>query len=271
MKIVKLENGNVVITDESGNIEEVISGGCCVSLSLACQGTVVQIYVAGKYINIPVDEVTGTTVEPDPEVPFSGTAQDLIDLLSTDFFFELAGGIDAQYYTGNYHTFLTAVASATSYNNAIGTNLLLGFPIYVGADCTFEQLKVKVTGGAVGNSVWGLYECENGLPADLIFQTTPVNNNVAAASIYTIPTPIQIKKGFYYVGYNSSSQPSLSCAPATVVPAVIGGDISDVPSPLLGRAFVYTGTLPATWGTPTNFYTANSVQFVPLVQFKISI
>jgi hypothetical protein len=261
------EGGFIVFAENDGTVITAEPKGSVRSVPFGASGFSFERLVTGDgicYVD-SYDDVLDST-----GVAWGGSFAATLAALGL-FFLKDSGGIDAQYYTGNFHTFLTAVASATSYNNAIGPNLLLGFPIYVGADCTFEQLKVKVTGGAVGNSVWGLYECEDGLPTDLIFQTTPVNNNVAAVSIYTIPTPIQIKKGFYYVGYSSSSQPSLSCAPATVVPAAIGGDISDVPSPLIGRAFVYTGTLPATWGTPTSFYTANSVQFVPLVQFKISI
>jgi hypothetical protein len=269
MKIVKLENGNVVITDESGNIEEVISGGCCVSLSLACQGTVVQIYVAGKYINIPVEEVTGTTVEPNVEVPFTGDAQDLIDLLSTDFFFELAGGLQFGYRQGSYQPFNYIFSGA---NSTLPLNTLRGGFITVFEDTEIDQMAVYPVIGAAGASVWGVYELDpvTYYPTNLLFQMSPVNNGSATVQFSAFTPPKKLKAGVYLAAGNTNSAATFQCHNG-VSPMIHGGGVSavDFNDYFQGWqvALAYSATLPATFPVGASIF---SNQFVIKPAFRIA-
>ena len=82
----------------------------------------VEIDYGGEIEIIHASAINQTQVEPDPAVAFSGTAQDLAELLSTDFFFEeVAGGggggatgiIGIADATGTY-TYYTDINSATT-------------------------------------------------------------------------------------------------------------------------------------------------------------
>jgi hypothetical protein len=88
MKFVKKSNGNVVITDNSNNIIKRIDASSYLqwmsSNTLEIQGATT--------ITINTDDVVSTQVEPAAAVPFNGNAYDLMNTLTSDFFFKLNTG-----------------------------------------------------------------------------------------------------------------------------------------------------------------------------------
>lgn len=88
MKFIKLENYNVVITDDADEAVELIPGGLIHSMTASPLNDVVSIKkLDGVVLPIAVASVTATKINPAAEVPFAGVnAGDLIDLLSADFF-----------------------------------------------------------------------------------------------------------------------------------------------------------------------------------------
>lgn len=93
MKFIKLENYNVVITDDADDAVELIPGGLIHSMTASPLNDVVSIKkLDGVVLPIAVASVTATKINPAAEVPFAGVnAGDLIDLLSADFFFVSVG------------------------------------------------------------------------------------------------------------------------------------------------------------------------------------
>jgi hypothetical protein len=113
MKFVKQSNGNVVITDNSGNIIKRLDVSSYLqwmsSNTLEIQGAIT--------ITISTDDVVSTQVEPSAAIPFSGTAYDLMSTLTTDFFFKIKSGVG---YSGTAQVYLDKVKYAiSSYNTAI--------------------------------------------------------------------------------------------------------------------------------------------------------
>lgn len=89
MIIQKLTNGNVVLPIRTTKSND--SAVCTV------QQVGFQLFVDGSFVKITKDDfilgwisiadVTGTQVLPAASIPFTGTAQDLMDILAADFFF----------------------------------------------------------------------------------------------------------------------------------------------------------------------------------------
>ena len=89
MRIVKLINGNVVLTDDLGNVEKRFGNDSVIE---SINDDAINIYSSNKLISIKVSDISATAIDPDPDVPFSGSSDDLVALLATDFFFKLGGG-----------------------------------------------------------------------------------------------------------------------------------------------------------------------------------
>jgi len=95
MKIVRKENGNVLLTDDTGNTIKRLPEYAVLELKSDREGEFVRVaYGHQNKHDIYSNQITATQVEPAAEVAFNGTAQDLLNLLSTSFFFEVssAGG-----------------------------------------------------------------------------------------------------------------------------------------------------------------------------------
>lgn len=84
MNIVKQLNGNVVLTNATGNILKVFVN----VNALDVKGTdeVVVKFGFNQWHSIFASKVQNTEVEPAAAIPFSGDAFDLVDILSTYFF-----------------------------------------------------------------------------------------------------------------------------------------------------------------------------------------
>lgn len=187
-----------------------------------------------------------------------------------DYYEDLAKGNYQYQGVNSYNSFMLNCGYAGASTNAISTNLLLAFPIFVQQDVSIDEIRIGVSLGSAGNSVFGLYSAENGLPKDKLFQTTQFNNGVIGYQLINVGTQV-LKKGIYFVSYLTNSVPSLIGVPVTAVPNVLGYKLNsgDGPSMLISRALTYTSTLPAVWGTPTTKYTTANVNNIPQVEFKI--
>jgi hypothetical protein len=88
MRIVKLTNGNVVLTDAVGT--EVLKRFSIDSFVEAVGDDSINIHSLNKMFSIKVADITATAIDPAPDVPFVGDADDLVNLLSTSFFINTA-------------------------------------------------------------------------------------------------------------------------------------------------------------------------------------
>jgi hypothetical protein len=94
MNIIKTASGNVHLTDNVGNVIKALVN--VNSLEIKGDNEIIVKYGFNQWAGIVVDKVANTQVEPAAAIPFSGTAYDLLTLLSADFFFELSGGGGSQ-------------------------------------------------------------------------------------------------------------------------------------------------------------------------------
>jgi hypothetical protein len=107
MKIVKLENGSILIKDNSGNTTKKLDSSAYMQWMSA--NTIAVLHSGGDLI-LNAQDITSTQIEPASEVPFTGNAYNLIDLLSQSFFnkitsaenFDLVPGnsVEITYYSG---------------------------------------------------------------------------------------------------------------------------------------------------------------------------
>jgi hypothetical protein len=89
MNIIKTTSGNVLLTDTSGNVSKVLIN--VNSLEVKGDNEIIVKFGFNQWAGIIVEKVQNTQVEPAAAIPFTGDANDLITLLSADFFFELSG------------------------------------------------------------------------------------------------------------------------------------------------------------------------------------
>ncbi len=91
MKIVKLQNGNVQLLSDSGELIKSLSPSA--TLQIAQEGAAVRVnYGKNNIHDIYPSEVTSTEIQPAAAVPFTGDLQDLFNLLSESFFFDDVSG-----------------------------------------------------------------------------------------------------------------------------------------------------------------------------------
>jgi hypothetical protein len=109
MKIVKLENGNIELRNNSGEVLKGLPPAAVLEISQ--EGAAVRAnYGKNNIHDIYASEVTETQILPAAAVPFSGGVNDLLSLLNSSFFFEVTSGgggeagsdyIDTYFYTVN--------------------------------------------------------------------------------------------------------------------------------------------------------------------------
>jgi hypothetical protein len=94
MNIVKQSTGNVVLTDNSGNILKVFVQ--VNALDVVSSNEIIVKYGMNQWTTLFADQIDNTQIEPAAAVPFNGNAYSLVSLLSSSFFFELSGGGGSQ-------------------------------------------------------------------------------------------------------------------------------------------------------------------------------
>ena len=94
MNIVKQSTGNVVLTDNSGNILKVFVQ--VNALDVVSSNEIIVKYGMNQWTTLFADQIDNTQIEPAAAVTFNGNAYSLVSLLSSSFFFELSGGGGSQ-------------------------------------------------------------------------------------------------------------------------------------------------------------------------------
>lgn len=154
------------------------------------------------------------------------------------------------YPIGTTQTFLKSNSYVPATGLAVVINSLRGYHISIDKNVTIKDLRVRFSAGAVGNSVYGIYNVDsNGYPTNLIYSTTAFDNNLTSQQVYT--QDLSITKGNYFVAYNSNSAPTAFAYNAEHLYNPILGTQTTLSSSSynagLGVAYTYTGTLPATF------------------------
>ena len=90
MNIVKQSTGNVVLTDNSGNILKVFIQ--VNALDVVSSNEIIVKFGFNQWTSLFADQIDNTQVQPNAAIPFNGNAYQLASLLSSSFFFELSGG-----------------------------------------------------------------------------------------------------------------------------------------------------------------------------------
>jgi len=119
MNIVKLLNGNVVLTNASGDIEKVFVN--VNALDVKGSDEVIVKFGFNQWHSLFASQIQFYEVKPIAPKPFSGDANDLVDILMTDFFFELTGGSGGD----DLATVLSVGNSAGTYDIDLNNNDLL--------------------------------------------------------------------------------------------------------------------------------------------------
>jgi hypothetical protein len=132
-------------------------------------------------------------------------------------------------------------------NSTLLASAVVWYPIEVKQSETISEftwyLNIIVSGG--GNVVFGLYNqnLSTGLPDNLIFQAT-FDFSVIAVNTYTLPTPIVLTPGIYYVAYNSTAAATIRVTPVNVHPNVFSSNTANGSFNRLSKTKIYDGTLP---------------------------
>jgi len=269
MKIIKKENGNIEILDNNGDIAHVITGGCCVTMTPKCQDDILQLFVGGQYINIPVGDVTATQVEPAAEIPFAGDIFALIALLSADFFFELAGGGGAypvDYAVGFYTNFQKVSAGVGG--NFVAPNYYYGAIVEILATVKISTVRVRIPTGVAGNGILALYEYD-GTQWVLIDQTAPFSTAVSGVLALAWNTgTLTLNAGVYCFCTNTSSNNSFETLTNPGISNYFGNPaaMNAVSQSLQLHPSAYTGA--ALPNMPLNLSTAG---FVPNILNLVTI
>lgn len=172
MKIVLKENLNVAFTtDADVEYADYPSDNCILKVS---GSSVIEIIRNGGLMAaVDVSKLSATKIEPNAEVPFSGTVNDAVKLLGTSFFFRNSVSISGQVLTKD---FLLEVAKG----NVPGHSLLRKF-----------GKNGDISTGSVPETVWGggdLYEGLNPTAASIteIVSSLSADTNGTGTGAYTV-------------------------------------------------------------------------------------
>jgi hypothetical protein len=202
MDIIKQSTGNVVLTDAAGNIQKVFVN----VNALEVKGTdeVIVKFGFNQWHSLFASQIYNTQVEPAAPVAFSGNAFDLVNLLSSSFFFKLSGGG-----SGDLATVLAAGNSAGANDIDMNGNDILNVDTITASgnltlnpigsiDCNGKT--IDMTGGEIHKIP--LIHSQNNIDltiegkgtADLVFKTNNVDRlKITDAGIFTgLPEAIQL-------------------------------------------------------------------------------
>ena len=180
-KIVKLASGNIQLQDASDNPIKTLQPSA--NLELLPQGKGVRVMQwQGENTDLLISEVDFTRLDPAADVAFSGTAQDLLTLLSDSFFFELEGSSFVDYPVDSYQGF-TNGHSTTSPNFILAVDKIEGIVVEIKKACNIVSSRIRITSAVAGSAVVGLYKYN--LTDDiweLIAQTDPSSEFVLGSA-----------------------------------------------------------------------------------------
>jgi hypothetical protein len=139
MNIVKQSTGNVVLTDNSGNILKVFIQ--VNALDVVSSNEIIVKFGFNQWTSLFADQIDNTQIEPAGAIPFNGNAYQLASLLSSSFFFELSGS------SQDLEDVLSVGNSAGIYDISLNNNDLLNVNIL-----DFNLSSTDVAGA--GQFVW---------------------------------------------------------------------------------------------------------------------
>jgi hypothetical protein len=279
MIIVKLSNGNVILKDASGNVLKRLENH---SYLQVVSSEAIEVYNnADKITTIYVSEVTGTQIDPAGVISFSGSVYDLMNILTTDFFFVSSGGSvpvtdSFKYIKNNSISFLESNTNITIRTFLL--DVIVFYPIHVKqeVDITHAQLQVTTTAGASSRTMVGIYDNgTDGLPKNLI---TSVEISTTTNSLFStaFSSPQTLGKGVYWVATCTNISYSAYCLRSgtlgvaqntfvNVVSSDTGGGLNIYERYRL--AYTYNNSLPATITSPLTLTVSDYAN--PFVTFKI--
>jgi len=124
------------------------------------------------------------------------------EALGLFFLADGGGAAFAKYNKQSWQTFTQSLPAFTTV--AAYANALLGYYITVEEDTDITQLQARVSTGAVGSAVFGVYSLNAvGYPDALLFQTAVIDTNLVTPQVTV--TAQTLPAGSYFVAMNSTT------------------------------------------------------------------
>jgi hypothetical protein len=209
-KIVKLASGNVQLQNASDSPVKTLQPAANLELLPDDAGVRIKQW-QGENTDILISQVAFTRLDPAADVAFSGTAQDLLTLLSESFFFELEASAFPDYPIGSYQSFTSGYSFTTAFLTA---NSLYGMIINIEKEVEVESLSIETTSTVAGAAVAGIYQyTDDGTPNGtwlLRGQTdsaSPYNLGVASVQTVLLTAPVTLESGIYAFAILGNSAP----------------------------------------------------------------
>lgn len=168
-------------------------------------------------------------------------------------------------YTKPMYQTLSKANSITS--EIVPSNTLCAKKIEVKEEITIEEIAVRINTAVVGNFVCGIYTLDSdGVPDQLIIQTTEFDSNIVGFQSKTI-SPTVLSKGEYVIASLSSASINFRCGSNLLTDPSFGLDFggSGLNLNTFRSNLPYSSTLPTT--CPSGVYQSKGV---PLFVFKLS-
>jgi hypothetical protein len=185
MKIVKQQNGNVIITDDFGDVYELIQdiGTRIKSVGI---GDVVSLSQNGfEVFRFATADVIATQILPAAEIPFAGTTSDLIQLLSDGFFVITTGGGGGG---GESNTASNVGTGEGVFKQKLGVDLQFKTLIAgTGVNITSAADELTIDASSVGDMLASIYDPSN-LQLDVYNKANETGIEQITGSIITPPT-----------------------------------------------------------------------------------
>lgn len=190
MEIIKKENGNVELRDGGQLVWSMPQLPTEIRPVDKDEEDHVKLFQSdGRVEYLNVADITETQVEPAAAIPFSGTVFDLADLLSADFFFEVAGGYSGDEYIDDYF-YSVSVTNADTYPFLVHAEA-----IPLDNAISFEAEVLAFRTDAIGQGRRISYARFGGNDGGVL--NTPAQAFALLSSSYTVPTSIVLNGSNY--------------------------------------------------------------------------
>ncbi len=202
MKIVKQQNGNVIITDDLGDVYELIQdiGTRIKSVGI---GDVVSLSQNGfEVFRFATADVIATQILPAAEIPFSGTTSDLIQLLSNGFFVITTGGGGGG---GEVNTASNVGTGEGVFKQKLGVDLQFKTLIAgTGVNITSAADELTIDASSVGDMLASIYDPSN-LQLDVYNKANETGIEQITGSIITPPTLTATANNYNPTGFATAN------------------------------------------------------------------
>lgn len=252
MKIVKKENGNILLTDASGNTIKRLPEYAVLEKKEDREGEFVRIaYGHQNKHDIYPSTITNTQIEPAAEVAFSGTAQDLLNLLSTSFFFEVVSG-DSAYTSGAYVNFLPTYASLSTVN--FTADIFHGAIVEISETIKIDESYARVNTASTGSGIIGIYKLnQSSGDWERVLEATGLDLTVVGSQFLSY-SEITLQKGIYATGFILENATIMNRSNVNAMELVLGRSTMNNATSYINTmqfSYVYDGTLPLIAPSPS--------------------